>query len=55
MDKTDGCEKTMQIVEDAENVRSFLIPRGKLFGGGTRNKGIEEAKGECYRYRPVKC
>jgi glycosyltransferase involved in cell wall biosynthesis len=49
----DGCEKTMELVKDAFNVRSFLIPRGKLFGGGPRNKGIEEAKGDYIVYLDI--
>jgi glycosyltransferase involved in cell wall biosynthesis len=43
----------MEIVKDAVNVRSFLIPRGKLFSGGPRNKGIEEAKGEYIVYLDI--
>ncbi len=49
----DGCTQTMEIVKDALNVRSFLIPRGKLFSGGPRNKGIDEAKGEYIVYLDV--
>ena len=49
----DGCERTMEIIRDADNVRSFLIPRGKLFSGGPRNKGIEEAKGEYIIYLDI--
>jgi len=49
----DGCKRTMEIVEDAENVRSFLIPQGKLFSGGPRNKGIDEAKGEYIVYLDI--
>lgn len=49
----DGCQKTMELVKDADNVRSFLIPRGKHFGGGPRNKGIEEAKGEYIIYLDI--
>jgi len=49
----DGCERTMEVVKDAINVRSFLIPRGKLFSGGPRNKGIEEAKGEYIIYLDI--
>lgn len=49
----DGCHKTMEIVEDAVNVRSFLIPQGKLFGGGPRNKGIEEAQGDYIVYLDI--
>lgn len=49
----DGCERTMEIVKDADKVRSFLIPRGKLFSGAPRNKGIEEAKGEYIIYLDI--
>jgi glycosyltransferase involved in cell wall biosynthesis len=49
----DGCERTMEIVRNADNVRSFLIPRGKLFSGGPRNKGIEEARGEYIIYLDI--
>lgn len=49
----DGCQRTMELVSDAINVRSFLIPRGKLFSGGPRNKGIEEAKGEFIIYLDI--
>jgi glycosyltransferase involved in cell wall biosynthesis len=48
----DGCQKTMDLVKDVD-VRSFLIERGKLFGGAPRNKGIEEAKGEWIVYLDV--
>lgn len=49
----DGCKRTMELVEDAENVRSFMIQRGKLFSGGPRDKGIEEAKGEYIVYLDI--
>ena len=49
----DGCERTMELVSDANNVRSFLIPRGKLFSGGPRDKGIEEAQGEFIIYLDI--
>jgi glycosyltransferase involved in cell wall biosynthesis len=35
------------------NVRSFIIPRGKHFGGGPRNKGIDEAEGEYIVYLDI--
>lgn len=49
----DGCQKTMELVKDAVGVRSFLIERGKLFGGGPRNKGIDEAKGDYIVYLDI--
>ena len=49
----DGCEKTMEIIKDTINVRSFLIPRGKMFSGGPRDKGIEEAQGEYIVYLDI--
>jgi glycosyltransferase involved in cell wall biosynthesis len=49
----DGCQRTMEIVSDAYQVRSFIIDRGKLFGGGPRNKGIEEAKGDYIVYLDI--
>jgi glycosyltransferase involved in cell wall biosynthesis len=49
----DGCQRTMELVKDAVNVRSFLIERGKLFGGGPRNKGIDEAKGDYIVYLDI--
>jgi glycosyltransferase involved in cell wall biosynthesis len=49
----DGCKRTIELVEDAVNVRSFLIERGKLFGGGPRNKGIVEAKGDYIVYLDI--
>lgn len=49
----DGCQKTIELVKDAVGVRSFLIERGKLFGGGPRNKGIEEAKGDYIVYLDI--
>lgn len=49
----DGCQKTMELVRDCAGVRSFLIDRGKQFGGGPRNKGIEEARGEWIVYLDI--
>ena len=49
----DGCQRTIELVEDAVNVRSFLIERGKLFAGGPRNKGIDEAKGDYIVYLDI--
>ena len=49
----DGCNRTMELVKDAVGVRSFLIERGKLFGGGPRNKGIDEAKGDYIVYLDI--
>jgi glycosyltransferase involved in cell wall biosynthesis len=48
----DGCQKTIDIVKDLP-VRSFLIPRGSLFGGAPRNKGIDEAEGDYIVYLDI--
>ena len=49
----DGCQRTMELVKDAVGVRSFLIARGRLFAGGPRNKGIDEAKGDYIVYLDI--
>lgn len=49
----DGCKRTMELVKDCLNVRSFLIEKGKHFGGAPRNKGIEEAQGEWITYLDI--
>ena len=49
----DGCEKTLEPTKDLENVRTLWVPRGKLFSGGPRNKGIEEANGEYIVYLDI--
>jgi glycosyltransferase involved in cell wall biosynthesis len=48
----DGCQRTMNLVEDT-GVKSFLIPRSRLWTGGPRNKGIEEAQGEYIVYLDI--
>lgn len=49
----DGCEKTMQLVEGLDKVRSFIIPKAKKFSGEPRNKGIDEALGEWIVYLDI--
>lgn len=49
----DGCQKSIDLIKDCVGVRSFLIERGRQFGGGPRNKGIEEARGEWIVYLDI--
>lgn len=48
----DGCKKTIELVKDLD-VRHFLLPKGKMWGGEPRNKGIKEAKGEFIVYLDI--
>ena len=51
----DGCQKTIEVMKqiDDPRVKTFLIPKGKLWSGGPRNAGIEEAKGEFIIYLDI--
>ena len=51
----DGCDKTVQIMKNIEDprVRTFKIPKSKLFSGEPRMAGIEEAQGDFIIYLDI--
>ena len=51
----DGCQKTVDIMSEYDDpgIRTFLIPKGKMWSGDPRNKGIDEAKGEYIAYLDI--
>ena len=51
----DGCQATVDICKQFTDSRInvFLIPKGALFSGAPRNKGIEEARGEYIVYLDI--
>lgn len=51
----DGCDKTVQIMSQIEDrrVKTYKIPKSKLFSGEPRMKGIEEASGEWIIYLDI--
>ena len=48
----DGCQKTIDIMSEYNDyrIRTFKIPKGKMWSGGPRNKGLLEAQGEYITY-----
>ncbi len=51
----DGCEKTVKIMSqyDDPRIRTFAIPKGRMWSGDPRNKGIDEARGEFIAYLDI--
>lgn len=49
----DGCEKTVEIMKQFPQVKTFLIPKSKTWSGEPRNKGIQEAQGEFIIYLDI--
>ena len=51
----DGCQKTVDIVSgiDDERVSVHLIPKSRIWTGGPRNKGLDEAVGEYIVYLDI--
>lgn len=51
----DGCERTVEIMEQFTDLRikTYLIDKCKMWSGGPRNTGIENAKGEFILYLDI--
>lgn len=52
----DGCQKTIDIIRDNvgdDRVKTYLIPRSRLWSGEPRNKGIKEAQGDFIVYLDI--
>jgi glycosyltransferase involved in cell wall biosynthesis len=51
----DGCKTTMDLVSqyDDPRIRSFFIPKAKMWAGEPRNKGLTEAQGEFIVYLDI--
>lgn len=51
----DGCEQTIEIMSGVsdEKIKTFLIPKTKLWSGEPRNTGIERADGEFITYLDI--
>lgn len=49
----DGCKETMNIMQQFPDVKTWYINHKKLWSGGPRNKGIEEAKGDWIIYLDI--
>lgn len=49
----DGCKKTVELMKQYDDVRTFYIEKAKQWSGEPRNKGIEEARGEFIVYLDI--